>query len=91
MQRMFARGRVWVVAAALAAFAVPLLSPTPAAAWWVHHGWGWHPGWGYHWRGCCWRPGVIVGVAPPVVLVPRQPWGPGYWHGPYWGPGRWGW
>ncbi len=88
MQRMFAFGRVWVMAAGLAAFAVLLLSPKPAAAWWDrpgwgwHAGWGWHPGWGYHWRRCCWRPGVVV---------VRRPWIPGHWHGSWWVPGHWAW
>ena len=71
MQKIFARGRTWIMAATLAASALPLLAPTPAAAWWYHRGWGWHHAWG--WRPCCWRPGVVVGVAPPVVVVPPPP------------------
>jgi hypothetical protein len=67
----------WLLRSAAAALvvgavAVPL-APTPAHAEW-HHGWGWHGGWGWHhgwgWRGCCWGgPGVVVGVAPPPVVV----------------------
>ena len=42
-----------LLAAALAALSLPLLTPTPAAAWWYHRdpgwhaGYGWRPGWGY--------------------------------------------
>ena len=96
MNRILARARFGIVAAVLAASAVPLLTPTPAAAWW-RRGWGygWHPGWGYGWRrGCCWGPGVVVG-APPVVYAPPpvvvgRVWIRPHWNGPYWVPGHWG-
>jgi hypothetical protein len=73
MQKMFSRVRIAVCATAIAAFSVTALLPTPASARWYHGGWGWHagwhPGWHYGWRGCCWAPGVVIGVAPPVVAV----------------------
>lgn len=82
-------------AASLAAFSLPLLNPTPAAAWWYHRDPGWHAGYG-------WRPGVVVGVAPPIVAVPPpvvyapppvfagRVWIRPHWSGPYWVPGHWG-
>ncbi len=92
MRTLFSR--IAVVTAALA-ISAPLL-PTPAAAWPYHAGWGWHHGW----RGCCWRPGVVVGVPPvvvvrpPVVIAPAPVAGPvwiaPHWRGPYWVPGHWG-
>jgi hypothetical protein len=95
MHKMFTRVRIGIVAAALAAFSAPLLTPTPAAAWEHHGGWGWHGGygwhrgWGYGWHpGCCWGPGVVVGVAPPVVV--GRVWVPPHWNGPYWVAGHWG-
>ncbi len=104
MNRIFTHGRIGIMIAALAAFSAPLLTPTPAAAWW-HHGWapgwrggygwhagyGWHPGWGYGWRGCCWGPHVVIGVAPPLVAPPLvapppvvagRVWVGGHWSGP---------
>ena len=99
MKTMLSRARIGLVAAAMVAFAIPALTPSPAAAWWYHRGWGWHtggygwhPGWyGWH-RGCCWGPGVVVGVAPPVVAalpVFQRAWIPAHWNGPYWVPGHW--
>ncbi len=87
-----------------ASVAVPLLTPTPAEAWW-RGGWGWHAGWGWGWHpGYAWRPGwgwrggVVVGV-PPVVVAPAAPyyapppyrWIPGHraWNG-RWIPPHWG-
>jgi hypothetical protein len=68
MLKNSSRVRIAICAAAIAAFSVTALKPTPAEAWWAH--WGWHAGWGYGWRGgCCWGPRVAVGVAPPVVVV----------------------
>jgi hypothetical protein len=98
MQKFVSRLRIGIVAAAVAAFALPMLAPTPAAAWGYHRGgyrwhagYGWHRGWGYGWhRGCCWGPGVVVGVAPPVVVVPGPVWIRPHWNGPYWVPGHWG-
>ncbi|WP_146101765.1 YXWGXW repeat-containing protein [Rhodopila globiformis] len=82
-------GRMLFAVTLLAAVTIPLLIPQPAAAWWVR-------------GGCCWRPHVVVGVAPPVVAVPppvvygpppvvvaRPVWIPGHWRGPYWIPGHW--
>jgi hypothetical protein len=101
MQKVFSRLRVAMCAAAIAAFSVTMLTPTPASAWWYHRGWGWHPGWHYGWRGCCWGPPVVVGVVPPVVIAPppvvygpppvvaRRVWIPPHWNGPYWVPGHW--
>ncbi len=88
------RTKLCVLAASLAAFSWPLLAPAPAAAWWYERGYGWHPGWR--------RPGVVVGVAPPVVVVPPpvvyaprpvvvgRVWIRPHWSGPYWVPGHWG-
>ena len=98
MRGIFGRGRLWVIAAALVAFSVPLVSPTPAAAWWYHRGWGghpgwgWHPGWGFGWgRGCCWGPRAFIGVPPPVFYAPPPvvfaP--PPVVFGPAWVPGYW--
>lgn len=86
MQKRLSRCRIGLVAAALAAFAVPALAPVPAAAWW-HHGRGWHPGWGYR-PGCCWRPPPLVVYAPPRIVAPPV-WIPAHWNGPYWTLGHW--
>jgi hypothetical protein len=70
----------------LGAVALPLGVPSTAHAWW------WRPGWG-------WRGGVVVGIAPPRVVVgppavvvgappvyaPAYPPPPGL----YWVPGYW--
>ena len=80
---MIRRVRVGLIAAALVGFAIPMLTPTPAAAWWArgwrHPGWhaGWHPGWG-------WRPGWGYG---PVIV--HRVWIPPHWQGPYRVPGHW--
>jgi hypothetical protein len=98
MQKVFSRVRVAICAVAIAAFSLTMLMPTPASARWYHPGWGWHPGWHYGWRGCCWGPRFVVGVAPPVVAVgppvvyappPGRVWIPAQWNGPYWVPGHW--
>ena len=80
--------RFSMAVAVLAALAIPMLTPTPAAAWWArpgygwHHGYAWrgnwHPGWGYGWRG----PGVVVAGRPAFWVRP-------HWEGPYWVPGHW--
>jgi hypothetical protein len=102
MQKMFSRVRLAICATAITAFSVTTLMPSPASAGWYHPGWGWHPGWHYGWHGCCWAPGVAVGVAPPVValappvvyapplVVPGRVWIRPHWNGPYWVPGHWG-
>lgn len=98
MQARSSRGRIGLVAAALAAFAMPALAPTPAAAWW-HHGWGrhpgWHPawragwgyrpGWGYH-PACCWGPPPVAWPGPRLA---GPAWIPAHWNGPAWIPGHW--
>jgi hypothetical protein len=62
-----------------AAVALFLLAGSPAQADWRGHGggggWhggGWNGGWhGGGWnRGCCWRGGVFIGVAPPYYYPP---------------------
>ncbi len=87
--------KIRLLAVMLAMFSVPLLTPTPAAAWWYRG----DPGWRAHYG---WRPGVVVGVAPPIVAVPPpvvyaprpvvvgRVWIPPHWSGPYWVPGHWG-
>ena len=93
MQKMFVRGRLWVIAAAFMALSVPLLSPAPAEARWYHGGWGgggwgWHgggvwrggwgrPGWGY---GYGWRPGCCWGPRAVVVAPPLGYYGYGSGH-----------
>ena len=101
MRKISSRLRVALCAAAVAAFSITTLTPTPASAGWYQPAWGWHPGWHYGWRGCCSRPRVVVGVAPRVVAVPppvvyaplpvgpRRVWIPPHWNGPYWVPGHW--
>jgi hypothetical protein len=101
MQKSFSRVRVAIGAAAIAAFSMTTLMPTPASARWYQPGWGWHPGWHYGWRGCCWGPRVVVGIAPPVVAVappvvyapppvgPGRVWIPPHWDGPHWVRGHW--
>jgi hypothetical protein len=97
MNKFFTRARIGVVAVALAAFSLPMLSAAPASADWYRPGWGWragwHPGWGYGWRGYGWGPRVVVGfpgvvVAPPVYRGPV--WIRAHWNGPYFVPGHWG-
>jgi hypothetical protein len=68
MRKISSRMRIAIGAAAIAAFSLTTLVPTPASARW-YPGWGWHGGWHYGWRGCCWGPGIVVGIAPPVVAV----------------------
>ena len=88
-----------VAGAALAvAAALPLLTPSNAAAWgpgW-HAGWGWHGGWGWGWRGGVYvGPRVVVG-APWVGYAPYYGYAPYRWvpaHYTPWGafvPGHWG-
>ncbi len=83
MSGILKRGRIVIVAAALAAFAVPALTPTPAAAWWQHGSPGWrygrHPGWRAGWHPY-WGP--RWGHGPAFV--------PAHWNGPYWAPSHWG-
>ena len=67
MRKISSRARVAICAAAIAAFSVTTLMPTPASARWYHPGWGWHAGWHYGWRGCCWGPGLVVGIANNLV------------------------
>jgi hypothetical protein len=73
MRKISSRMRIAIGAAAIAAFSVTTLMPSPASARWYHPGWGWHGGWHYGWRGCCWGPGVVVGIAPPVVVGVAPP------------------
>ena len=76
--------RVLAGAALCAAVALPVLTPSPAEAWW---GPGWHAGWG-------WRGGVAIGLPPVVVGAPvyapppaYYPYAPAYAYAPpYW---RW--
>ena len=101
MRTIASRVRAALCAAAVAGFSVTMLTPTPAAARWYQPGWGRHPGWHYGWRGCCWGPRVVVGIAPPVAAVapsaaygplpagPVRVWIPPHWNGPYWVPGHW--
>jgi len=101
MQRVSARARAAICAAAIAAFSATVLIPTPASAWWYHRAWGWHPREHYSWRGCCWGPRFVFGVIPPVVAVPppvvygpppvvaRRVWIRPHWNGPYWVRGHW--
>ncbi|WP_428376987.1 hypothetical protein [Lichenicoccus sp.] len=100
MRTLFRRPQLGVAAVIIAASTACLSIPTPAAAWGWHH--AWHPGWGWH-RGYGWAPrGVVVGMAPPVVVA-RPPvvyappavvagpvWIRPHWNGPYWVPGHWG-
>lgn len=101
MQRISVRARVAICVAAIAAFSVTALMPTPASAWWYHRGWGWHPGWHYGPRRCCWGPrafGVpppVVAARPPVVygpppVVAGRVWIRPHWNCAYWVPGHWG-
>jgi hypothetical protein len=97
MQKISCRVRLTICAAAIAAFSVTTLIPTPASAWWYNRGWGWH----YGWRGCCWGPPVVLGIVPPVVavappvvyapppIIPGRVWVRPHWNGPYWVPGHW--
>lgn len=88
--------RLCAAAAAVAALSLPVLTPTPASAWW-HHGPGWRGGWHAGWgpgSGCCWRRPIVVGVPAPFIYGPPRRvvgrvWIPPYWHGPYWVRGHW--
>lgn len=73
--------RAFVIGAAI--LAGPVLTASPAEAWWRHPGWAggpvwyrpygprWHARWAY--RPCCWRPRFIarplVVFPPPYVVV----------------------
>ena len=71
----------WPALMLVAVVATPILTATPAQAWWRHPGWrhwgpgpvwhgyygpGWRAGWGYGPR--FWGPRVVV--PPPIVISP---------------------
>ena len=105
MTKLFTRARVGIVAAAVLAFSIPLLTPKPAEAWWYRGGPGWHAGWGpgygWHggwragyyggWRGGYYGPGVVVGVPGPIVIAPPPvyAYGPRPWVRAHWAGPYW--